>query len=68
VNREMKRKHVTLQVLWDEYIADHPEGYSYSRYCFLYRTWEGRLPVTMRQTHLGGDRFLSTMQAIRYRW
>ncbi|HEY0218303.1 MAG TPA: hypothetical protein VGC26_00845, partial [Afipia sp.] len=29
---------------------------SYSRYCFLYRNWEGRLPVTMRQTHLGGDR------------
>lgn len=56
VNREMKRKHVTLQVLWDEYIADHPDGYSYSRYCFLYRNWEGRLPVTMRQTHLGGDR------------
>ncbi|WP_107962589.1 hypothetical protein [Sphingomonas sp. PP-CE-3G-477] len=44
VNRELKRKHVTLQVLWDEYIEDHPAGYSYSRYCFLYRTWEGRLP------------------------
>ena len=24
VNRELKRKHVTLQVLWDEYIEDHP--------------------------------------------
>ncbi len=56
VNRELKRKHVTLQVLWDEYIEDHPAGYSYSRYCYLYRTWEGRLPVTMRQTHLAGDR------------
>ena len=43
-------------MLRDEYIADHPDGYSYSRYCFLYRTWEGRLPVTMRQTHVGGDR------------
>ncbi len=56
VNRELKRKHVTLQILWDEYIEAHPGGYSYSRFCFLYRTWEGRLPVTMRQTHLGGDR------------
>lgn len=56
VNRELKRKHVTLQILWDEYIEANPAGYSYSRYCFLYRAWEGRLPVTMRQTHLGGDR------------
>ncbi|WP_146168674.1 transposase [Sphingomonas sp. PP-CE-3G-477] len=56
VNRELKRKHVTLQLLWDEYIEAHPDGYRYSRFCELYRSWEGRLPVTMRQTHLGGDR------------
>ncbi|WP_190242169.1 helix-turn-helix domain-containing protein [Bradyrhizobium algeriense] len=32
IARELKRKHVTLQVLWDEYIAEHPDGYRYSRY------------------------------------
>jgi transposase len=56
VNRELKRKHVTLQILWDEYIELQPDGYRYSRFCALYRAWEARLPVTMRQTHLGGDR------------
>jgi transposase len=56
LNREMKRKHVTLQILWDEYIDANPGGYRYSRFCELYRGWEGRLPVTMRQTHLGGDK------------
>jgi transposase len=56
MNRELKRKHVTLQILWDEYIEAHPDGYRYSRFCELYRGWEARLPVTMRQTHLGGDR------------
>jgi transposase len=56
LNREMKRKHVTLQILWDEYIDANPEGYRYSRFCELYRGWEARLPVTMRQTHLGGDK------------
>jgi transposase len=56
LNREMKRKHVTLQILWDEYIDANPEGYRYSRFCDLYRGWEARLPVTMRQTHLGGDK------------
>ena len=49
VHRELKRKHVTLSILWDEYIACNPEGYRYSRFCELYRIWEGKLSVTMRQ-------------------
>jgi transposase len=56
VNRELKRKHVTLQILWGEYIEANPDGYRYSRFCELYRSWEARLPVTMRQTHLGGEK------------
>jgi len=56
VAREMKRKHVTLQFLWDEYIAEHADGYRYSRFCDLFRGWEGRLPLTMRQSHGGGEK------------
>jgi len=56
IHREMKRKHVTLSILWDEYIERHPGGYRYSRFCDLYREWERRLPVTMRQTHAAGER------------
>ena len=26
IHRELKRKHVTLQILWDEYIDAHPDG------------------------------------------
>ena len=35
VHRELKRKHVTLVIVWDEYIAANPGGYSYSRYVAL---------------------------------
>ena len=56
VHRELKRKHVTLVILWDEYIAANPGGYSYSRFCELYRAFEKTLPVTMRQTHAAGER------------
>jgi transposase len=49
VHRELKRKHVTLSILWEEYIGAEPGGYRYSRFCELYRAWEGRLSVTMRQ-------------------
>jgi hypothetical protein len=31
----------------------NPKGYS--RFCEPYRRWEGKLSVTMRQTHLGAD-------------
>ena len=56
IHRELKRKHVTLSILWDEYIERHPQGYRYSRFCELYRIWEAKLSVTMRQTHVGGDK------------
>src|SRR6516164_1456537 len=56
IHRELKRKHVTLTMLWDEYIERCPEGYRYSRFCELYRNWASRLSVTMRQAHIGGDK------------
>ena len=56
IHRELKRKHVTLAILWDEYIERCPEGYRYSRFCELYRGWASRLSVTMRQAHIGGDK------------
>jgi transposase len=56
IHRELKRKHVTLQILWDEYIEAQPDGYRYSRFCELYRAWAARLSVTMRQSHAGGDK------------
>jgi transposase len=56
LHRELKRKHVTLAILWDEYIECFPEGYRYSRFCELYRGWASRISVTMRQTHAGGDK------------
>jgi transposase len=56
VHRELKRKHVTLLIVWDEYIAANPGGYSYSRFCELYRGFESKLSPTMRQTHAAGER------------
>ena len=56
IHRELKRKHVTLLIVWDEYIAANPGGYSYSRFCELYRGFESKLSPTMRQTHAAGER------------
>lgn len=56
VHRELRRKGVTLMLLWQEYKAAHPEGYQYSRYCDLYRSWRGRIDVAMRQSHRPGEK------------
>src|SRR3954462_3416941 len=47
---------MTLTIVWDEYIARYPDGYRYSRFCELYRGWEARLSVTMRQAHRAGEK------------
>ena len=56
IHRELRRKGVTLSLLWEEYRADHPDGYGYSRFCELYTRWEGKLPPVMRQRHTAGER------------
>jgi transposase len=56
IHRELRRKDVTLALVWEEYRGGHPDGYSYSRFCELYRLREGRLAPTMRQHHVAGER------------
>ena len=53
---ELRRKGVTLSLLWEEYRAAHPNGYGYSRFCELYTRWEGKLSPVMRQRHPAGER------------
>lgn len=56
VHQELKRRGVTLQLLWKEYRQTHPEGYGYSRYCELYQAWAGVLDPVLRQVHLPGEK------------
>lgn len=53
---ELKRPGVTLLLLWEEYRAQQPEGYGYSRFCELFRAFEMRLSPVMRQDHPAGDK------------
>ncbi len=53
---ELRRKGVTLSLLWEEYRSVHRDGYGYSRFCELYPRWEGKLSPVMRQRHLLPDR------------
>ena len=57
VHRELSRKGITKQLLWQEYTEQYPNGhYSYSRYCRLYKTWVKKQKRSMRQVHKAGEK------------
>ena len=56
IQNELKRRGVTLLLLWQEYLADLPTGYSYTRFCELHKIWRQTVSATMRQTHLAGEK------------
>ena len=56
VHTELRRRGVTLLLLWEEYRAEHADGYGYSRFCGLYIGWRRGVSATMRQTHVAGER------------
>jgi transposase len=55
IHKELRRSNVTLQLLWEEYRLEHPEGYGYSQFCNLYRGYASTLDLSMRQRHRAGE-------------
>jgi transposase len=54
--RELKRKGVTLHLLWLEYKAKHPDGYQYTQFVGRFREWQGSADVVLRQEHKAGEK------------
>ena len=58
IHQELKRKGVTLQLLWEEYVAAHPgeTTYRYTQFCQRYADWAVSLQRSMRQVHRAGEK------------
>ncbi|MFQ5598883.1 MAG: IS21 family transposase, partial [Nitrospiria bacterium] len=56
IHQELKKKGVTLQLLWQEYKEMHPSGYQYTQFCEYYRKFAKKLDLSLRQHHKAGDR------------
>lgn len=58
IHRELKRRDakITLELLWQEYKCNVPEGFSYGHFARLYRMWKRSINLTMRQEHVAGDK------------
>lgn len=56
IHKELKKKGVTLQLLWFEYKQQNPDGYQYSYFCDLYHKWAGKIDVSLRQHYKAGEK------------
>lgn len=56
VDKALRQKGMTRLLLWEQYRAANPDGYSYTRYCELFHDWRGIQGLSMRQTHLAGEK------------
>jgi transposase len=56
VHRELRRKGVTLQLLWQEYKQSRADGYQYTQFCRHYHAWADQLDPVLRQQHTAGER------------
>ena len=46
---------VTLQLLWQEFVEEHPDGAHYSGFCQQYRDGARHLDVVLRPAHRAGE-------------
>jgi transposase len=56
IHAELKKKGVTLTLLWEEYLANNPDGYRYTQFCHHYHAWRGHITPSMRQIHKAGEK------------
>jgi transposase len=58
IHQELRRKGMTLMLLWEEYQAEYAgrQTYRYTQFCERYREFSRRLKRSMRQTHRAGEK------------
>jgi transposase len=56
IHLELRKKHVTKALLWEEYKSEQPDGLQYSQFCDKYARFAATVAVSMRQTHRAGEK------------
>lgn len=54
--KELKKTGVTKQLLWEEYRAQHPDGYSHTQFCFHLQQQQIAVRPTMVLQHQPGEK------------
>lgn len=53
---ELKKTGVTRRLLWEEYLADHPQGYRYTQFCYHLDQHSKASKPSMILTHVPGEK------------
>lgn len=56
MEKELKRTGVTKQLIWEEYIAKHPDGLRSSQFMDRYNIWSKKVNPVMHMNHKAGDK------------
>lgn len=56
--RELKKRHVTRQLLWEEYRQEHPDGYGYTRFCHYLNEHINQKDVTAMFSHRAAEKLM----------
>lgn len=56
IHNEMKKKGVTLKLLWAEFKEKKNNPCGYTLFCDHYRSWKKHLGASFRQTHKAGEK------------
>jgi transposase len=56
VDKDLKKKGVTRQLLWEEYKRNHPDGVGKSQFKHYFSQWKAQVNPTMHMEHKAGDK------------
>lgn len=56
VHEQLRSPDMTLELLWQEFREQEPNGVSYAQFTRHYRAWLKKQKLSMRQVHLPGDK------------
>lgn len=68
IYQELRKKGVTLQLLWREYRASHADGLGYSQFCHCYASYTRSLTPTMKQIHKAGEKTFVDYAGMKMPW
>lgn len=68
VHKELRKKGITLHLLWREYRNEHAEGLGYSQFCRHYQDFKKTICPIMRQKHKGGEKCFVDYAGMTMEW
>ena len=66
--KDLRKKHVTRQILWEEYRQEHPDGYGYTWFCRHLNEYLDHKEVTMILDHRPGEKMMIDFAGDELSW